>query len=131
MPYFRLNNSSAIAVGAQSFASVTEINFDEVVDSYFSEVDGSVVLSDTRRVTGSMVFEVETDDITVINAVTPGPATAGALDADLANSTAGNINVASTNLQFTQRTLRAARNGLATVSAQFVMDDMTIAAISA
>jgi hypothetical protein len=133
MSKFVLNSNSVLSIGANAITCVTTVTTDESVDDIIAECFGADgykehVLAGTN-VTGSFTFEAEADDVDILGYI--APKTAGALILQPNGATAGDIKITSTNLQITQRSFTVSRGGLATGTASFVCDDLTIAANSA
>ena len=133
MTKFALDSTSVFSIGGNAITCVTDITIDESVDDLISQCFGSDsvkahVLAGIN-ITGSFNIELENYDVTMLGYL--APKTSGALILQPAGPTVGNIALTSTNLQITGRTpIQASRSGLGVASGTFVLDDLTIAAIT-
>jgi hypothetical protein len=128
MAKFRLNPTSVFTIDEEVVPCPTSISFDESVDDYISECAGQTVKEHVLGsvvVSGSFSGEVENDELLADVA----PSVAGALLLQPFDTTPGNIQITSTNLQITGRSTAFSSTGLGTYTCTFVMDDITIEAI--
>lgn len=130
MAKFRLNPSSVFQIDEEDVPCPTSIDFDESLDNYISECAGQTVKENVLGslvVSGSFSGEVENDDVTNLTYVAPG--VAGPLLLQPYDTTAGNIQIVSDNLQITGRSIATSSTGLTTYTCTFVCDDFTVEAI--
>lgn len=133
MANFRLNDSSVFTIGGNTVDCVTEVSLDESVDTYISNCEGTsnhrpVVLG-AIQVTGTITFEIESDDDTKLGYV--APATNGAWVFQPNGTTSTDLEITSTNIQITSRNFSASRTALTTGTAGFVCDDLTVGTVGA
>lgn len=128
MAKIRLNKNSVFSIAGNAITCITDVTFDEAVDTYVSEcedangvkpqIDGGIVVS------GSLTYELETDDVTVLNYAAPFDSGAWIFQPN--GTTATHLKITSTNIQISGRGIAASRKGLVTGSATFVCDDLTV-----
>jgi hypothetical protein len=130
MAKFRLSSASVFTIGGNAVPCPTSISTDESMDDYISECAGLTVKTHVlgaKVVTGSFSGEVEMDDVAELAYV--APLVTGALVLRPAGITAGNISIASSAFKITGRSLSLSSTGLTTYTCNFVMDNITVAAI--
>ena len=132
MAKFRLNSASVFTINGQTMPCPTSVTLDENVDVYISECATATVkehvLGDTV-VSGSFSGEVADDGATALGHTAPG--VTGALVLRPAGITAGMIAITSTDIKITSQNISASTTGLTTYTCNFVMNNITIAAIPA
>ena len=131
---FVLDDSSVFTIGSDAITCATEVSFDESADVYFAQCGGASgsgvkePVVGTKQVTGTITAELTNADVTVANYLAPGDS--GTLTFYPQGNVASNIKISATLLTVTGRQLRFGSNGLATITAPFVLDSFVIAAAS-
>lgn len=131
MAKFRLNPASVLTIGGNAVACVTEVSIDESVDDYTSNCAGLTTrehIAGMKNVTGSISFEIATDDSAELAYIAPG--TTGALVFRPAGTTSGDLDITSTKITILGRSPVFSSQGLSTGSVTFALDDITIGAIA-
>lgn len=133
MAKFRLSNDSVFTIGGSAVTCVTDIEFSEDADVYFSDCDDASGYKEPVvggiQVTGNLTMEYNADDNTVLGYFDPQDS--GALVFGPNGTTSGDLKIEATTLTVTNRQIRASRTGLSTASCSFVCDDFTVGAYSA
>ena len=128
MSKFRLNKNSVFSIGGNAITCITDVTFDEAVDTYVSEcedadgvkpqIDGGIVVS------GSLTYEIEADGVTVLNYLEPFDSGAWIFQPN--GTTATHLKITSTNIQISGRSISTSRTGLTTGTASFVCDNLVV-----
>lgn len=131
MADFILDNTSTFTIGANAITCMTGFSFDESADVYYSNCAAASASAQTpivgkKRVTGSITFEPDKDDVTVVNYVEVGDS--GALIAYPQGNTSTYLKISATTLTISGRQMTYSSTGVPTVVANFVCDGLTVAA---
>ena len=130
MAKFRMSNDSVLSIGGNAITCVTDIEFSENADVYFSRCDDANGYFEPVvggiQVTGTATFELETDDVTVLGYI--DPLTSGALICQPNGTTSGDIKITATTMTINSRDMRYSRSDMATGQFGFTLDGLTIAA---
>lgn len=130
MAKFRLSSVSVLTIGGDAPPCVVSIDFDESADDYISDCITQATYKEhvlgLVNVTGTLNFEIDLAGSAAV--IDVAPKVAGALIFYPTGNVATNLSITSTNLQITGRSMAFSGTGLATGSASFVCDDLTIAA---
>ena len=131
MTKFILDNTSVFSIGGNALTCITEVNFDESADTYFSQcaaASGSVrfPVIGTGQVTGSITIELDHNDTTELGYIDIGDS--GALLFYPQGNTATYLKISATTMTITGRNMRYSSTGLAMGTANFALDSLTIAA---
>lgn len=129
MTKFVLSSSSVLTHGGNTISCVTSIDFDESLDVFISRcmaLDTVQHIGGQNVITGTLNFEINTDDDTELGYLDPG--TTGALVFDPAGTATGTLDISSTNMLISGRSMAYSTTSLTTGSAPFTCDDLTIGA---
>lgn len=128
---FILDDSSTITIGGDAITCFTEIEFDESADTFFAQCAGASgapkePVVGMSQITGTITAELKDDDVTMAGYLAVGAS--GALVCYPRGNVLTYLKIASTALTISGRQIRLSSGGLATISAPFVMKDLTLSA---
>ena len=132
MAKFVLNSNSVFTLGGNSLSCLTSAETSSSIDTFMSMCAGQTskaTITGLSEHTMSVSGELETDDVTALGNFAVG--TSGAVNFQPNGTTAGDIAITSTNGTVVSRNESFSSSGLATVTVQINLDDMTVAANSA
>lgn len=130
MASFVLDSNTVLTIGGNAITCATEITIDEVHDVYWAECDGTPVLKEYAKATGSLTVELSKDSNTQVGYLDPGPQSTQALVLQPAGSTATYQDIDATHIEFSARSPRYSRTGVATMVCPFVLTGLAYAAIA-
>ena len=127
---FRRSNVSVFSIGGNVLTCVTDVDYDESVDVYWSDCDDATSektpVAGGIQTTGSLTQELADDDVTQLGYTSP--TTSGALVDQPNGAVSNDINIAGT-MTISGRQIRTSRTGLSIVSCNFVTSGITISAV--
>jgi hypothetical protein len=130
MAKFRLNSATIFTIATNAVPCPTSFTLDRNMDVYVSDCATATVkehvLGDVV-VSGSFSGEIAADGVTALTYIEPK--VAGALVFQPMGNTGGKIQILSSDLKITSRSLATTTTGLTTYTCNFVMNQVTISAI--